>query len=92
MAKMIRKQVYIRATHDRLLKQRARALGVTEAELIRRGIDQLTHSTGSTPDPSAWDEARRWIERHRSRKVPQTGRTWRRDDLYEERVARLARR
>ena len=38
---MIRKQVYIEQRQERLLKRRARELRVTEAELIRRGIDQI---------------------------------------------------
>lgn len=91
---MIRKQVYIRAAQDRLLKRRAREIGVTEAELIRRGIDQLARvSTAaiSTPDPGAWLEARRWIERNRTMKVPQTRRAWKREDAYEERLARQPR-
>lgn len=94
MAKMIRKQVYIQPAHERILKRRARALGVTEAELIRRGIEQLARSASASavaPDPSAWIKARRWIERHRQMKVPQTGRTWTREDLYEERLARYSR-
>ena len=39
MTKMIRKQLFITAEQDRKLKQRAAAAGVSEAELIRAGID-----------------------------------------------------
>ena len=94
MAKMIRKQVYIKPAHERMLKRRARELGVTEAEVIRRGIEELARSASAptfTPDPSAWIEARRWIERRRRMKVPQTGRTWTREELYEERLGRYSR-
>lgn len=91
MAKMIRKQVYIKPAHERLLKRRAREMGVTEAELIRQGIEQLARSHSPAPDPSAWAALRRYIDRRRRMKVPQTGRSWTRDELYEERFGRLTR-
>ena len=94
MAKVIRKHVYIKPVHERILKRRARDLGVTEAEVIRRGIEQLARSASAptvTPDPSAWIEARRLIERRRRMKVPQTGRKWTREELYEERLGRYSR-
>jgi len=91
MAKMIRKQFYIKPAHERILKRRARELGVTEAELIRQSIEQVARSARPAPDPRVWRSIRRYIETHRMMKVPQTGRTWTRDELYEERIARLAR-
>jgi hypothetical protein len=39
--RMVRKQLYITRSQDRALKRRARELGVTEAEVIRRAIDAL---------------------------------------------------
>ncbi len=44
MTRMVRKQVYISPAHDAALKQRARHRAVTEAELIRRGIEQATNA------------------------------------------------
>jgi len=38
---MIRKQLYISDEHERALKARARELGVSEAELVRRMLDGL---------------------------------------------------
>ena len=38
---MIRKQLYIGEGHDRALKRRARELGASEAELVRRLLDGL---------------------------------------------------
>ena len=38
---MIRKQLYISDQHERALKARARELGVSEAELVRRLLDGL---------------------------------------------------
>ena len=39
--RMVRKQLYITRSQDRALKRRARELGVTEAEVVRRAIDAL---------------------------------------------------
>lgn len=81
---MIRKQVYIEAHQDRLLKERAKRYRVTEAELIRRAIDQalLRTATGTT-DPEAWKEFMRRVARHLKRHGPVTIRPWKRDDLYD---------
>ncbi len=59
MAAMIRKQVYIEARQDRLLKERARRYRVTEADLIRRAIDRgLERTALAVPDPEAWKPSR----------------------------------
>ncbi len=113
MARMIRKQFYIEAEQDRLLKRLAGRLGVSEAELIRRGIDSLErdaaagtsarvsdlvapYRTGAeargaaAPAPpadlAAWEEEKAFIEQRmrRFKDVPQTGRTWTRDELYDD--------
>jgi FtsZ-binding cell division protein ZapB len=39
MNKMVRKQVFITAEQNKKLKERATAIGVAEAELIRAGIE-----------------------------------------------------
>lgn len=80
MAKMIRKQVYIEPRQEQLLKALAKELGMTAAELIRRGIDQ--GMVGFRPDPAAWKEAERYILR-RMRKGPVRGKhRWTREELY----------
>jgi hypothetical protein len=38
---VIRKQLYISEEHERALKARARELGISEAELVRRMLDGL---------------------------------------------------
>lgn len=38
---MVRKQLYISEEHERALKARAREMGVSEAELVRRLLDRL---------------------------------------------------
>jgi hypothetical protein len=88
---MIRKQVYIEERQERTLKRRAKELGLTEAELIRRGIDALDREPARGPRPrrlEALAESERYIQKYRRMKVPQTGRRWTREELYEERLAR----
>lgn len=38
---MIRKQLYLDAIQDKALKQRARELGLSEAEIVRRALDAV---------------------------------------------------
>lgn len=83
---MVRKQVYIRPDQEGLLKRRAKKLGVTEAELIRRGIDQTSGASADiASDHAAWEEELAFI-RERARLLPGLAqpRTWTRAELYEE--------
>lgn len=43
---VIRKQLYISEAHDRALKLKARELGLSEAELVRRLLDRLLVEQG----------------------------------------------
>ncbi len=92
VARMIRKQIYIEQRQERLLKRRARELRLTEAELIRRSIDAAASPLPPLPrSKEAWKEILAYVRRHRSMDVPQTGRRWTREELYEERLERLSR-
>ena len=92
MPRMVHKQVYIDAEQNRRLKQIAEDFGTSEAELIRRGLDYLERvevkrETVTPPvDLSAWEEEKQFIaERMEKYKdVPHTGRTWTRDQLYDD--------
>ena len=91
MAQMIRKQVYIEPRQDASLKRLARAKGVTEAEIIRRAIDRETSSVSipiGQPDSAAWEEARAFIHTLIAQGPVSGGRTWSREELYEERLSR----
>lgn len=91
MGRMVRKQIYIEPEQEELLKRRARELGVTQAELMRRGIDQTSRvPVASFPDRRAWEEARAFIMRRGGVVAPQTGREWTREELYDERLKRLS--
>lgn len=83
MARMIRKQVYVEPEQEELLRRRSRELGVSEAALIRRGIDEIAHRGSSTMlDKRAWEEALTFMKERARMKVPQTGRSWTREELY----------
>ena len=91
MGRMVRKQVYIAPHQEKLLKRRAKELGVTESELIRRGIDQIGHVTSGLPrDYAAWDKAKAFIEERVGIDAPQTGRIWTRDELYDDHLGHFS--
>src|SRR5215207_4313412 len=93
VSRMVRKQIYIEPAQDALLKRRAREERVTEAELIRRGIDRLAsvpRVPAALTDVQAWTELKAFIKRRRRRAVPRTGRAWTREDVYHERLSRLS--
>lgn len=94
MCAMIRKQVYIDRRQESILKRLARRLGVTEAELIRRAIDAQLGSATTTAlplDPVAWDEARAFMLARAALGAVPGPRTWKRDEIYEERTGRYGR-
>ena len=85
MTRMVRKQVYIRADQAADLKRASKALGVTESELIRRGLDRVLADALEGPrDPEAWAGAVAFMKQRGAMRLPQTGRTWTRDELYED--------
>ncbi len=87
---MVRKQLYISEEHERALKARARELGVSEAELVRRMLDGLLlEGGGRLAGPGAaealegfLEDADRLAESHG---FPE-GYRFDREDLYEDRV------
>jgi hypothetical protein len=88
MAMMVRKQVYIRLAQEQFLKQRARKLGVTEADLIRQGVDLLARKPeGATFDAQAWTQELAFITQ-RADATPNSRDGWRfrRDEIYQERL------
>ena len=82
--RMVRKQVYISEDQDARLKRASKELGVTESELIRRGVDATCSAVKGPRDPEAWAELMAFVKKRAEMKVPQTGRSWTRDELYED--------
>ena len=89
MPRMIRKQVYVESRQETALKQRARASGISEAEIIRRAIDcQMASSRIGARDPKAWERERAFIAKRMAKGLAPGARSWKRADVYEERLMR----
>ena len=81
--KKVRKQIYLEARQEQLLKQLVKETGATEAELIRQAIDRHTGSFLPQRDMHAWEEERVFIERLMQQGPTPGRRTWKREDLHE---------
>lgn len=89
MAQKVRKQLYIEARQEEVLKRRAKELDVSEAELIRQGLDiVLARGEGPVPDPQAWEEELAFIRERAKITALGAERTWTREELYDERLSR----
>ncbi len=81
---MIRKQLYIDPQQDAALKRKARDLGLSEAELVRRALDAalLEPQHSVTPRPSVLqallEDALAFSRTHQ----PTDGYTYNREDAY----------
>ena len=85
MGRMVRKQIYLEAVQDAVLKRRAQELGMSEAALIRRCVDSLGQQTLPL-DQQAWRDELAFLQR-RLQTVPSRAgrRQWTREELYAER-------
>jgi hypothetical protein len=91
VAAMVRKQVYIDPGQERFLKRRAAELGVTEADLIRRGIGLLAHApVAQAFDSDAWADEEAVLQQRAHLTPSQLG-GWRfrRDEVYREHLGRV---
>lgn len=95
MARMVRKQVYLRRRQTAMLKRQAKETGSTESELIRQAIDRQVIGSGRllSPDPRAWERAHDlMLELNSQGPLVGRRRQWTRDELYEERMNRYGSR
>ncbi|NCS05061.1 MAG: ribbon-helix-helix protein, CopG family [Microcystis aeruginosa G13-09] len=84
MVSKIRKQIYIEAEQNNLLKEKARQTGLSEAEIIRQAINRHIISVKSiTPNLSAWEREKAFIASLENRPSQPGKRDWQREDLYE---------
>jgi hypothetical protein len=89
---MIRKQLYLDEHHDRALKERARELGLSEAEVVRRALDAaLEMERGASPRASSALDDFLASAAEIARRGGSAGRAWTRDDLHDERLKRWQR-
>jgi hypothetical protein len=84
MPSMLRKQIYIAPRQERLLKNKASELHISESELIRDGIDKaLKTGTIAAHDTKAWDEEKKFIASLTKKRAIKGGRKWTREELYD---------
>ncbi len=84
MVAKIRKQIYVDAQQNEILKQTSKKLGVSEAEIIRQAIlAQASHMSISQANRKAWDNERQFIQSLIDQGKARGKRTWKREDLYE---------
>ena len=91
MVRMIRKQIYIKPEQEEALDRRSKELGISEAELIRQYIDDGTIRPSAAERATALKDLLADMKERAKMRVPQTGRDWTRDELYEERFERYSR-
>ncbi len=83
MSRMVRKQLYIGADLDRALAQRARSLGVSQAELTRIALERLLAADASGEQSAAVSALEAvWADAD-ARGLRSGGRTWTREELHE---------
>lgn len=85
MSDLIRKQLYITRSQEKMLKIKAKEMGLTEAEIVREAIDKAAYRV-EYPRNSVekWQEELSFInELIANRQVDQKKRTWKRKDLYD---------
>jgi hypothetical protein len=84
---MRRKQIYIHEDQDFLVKEACAQYGISEAEIIRKGIDMyFSNKNIRLPkNQKAWQKELAFIKKLKKKykDMPETGRTWRREDLYD---------
>ncbi len=91
MSRMIRKQIYIDPDQDALIKQRARELGISKAELIRRCLaDMGRQAVAISVDERAWEDELAFMQKRAQTVSSRQGhRKWTREALYAERTDRV---
>ena len=93
MTTMVRKQVYIEPRQDELLKKWAKKTGKSEAEIVRQALDRwLASEERRREAQAAWEEVVDFAEEWAARGPVPGGRTWTREELYEERLNRHGQR
>lgn len=91
---MVRKQIYIQARHEAILKRLSKARGVSEAEIIRQAIEREASGNPAqfaAIDNSAWQEIIAFIEERQRSATSHQPYRWNREEIYSERENRWLR-
>jgi hypothetical protein len=84
MGGQMRKQIYIQARQERLLKRLAKRTASSEAEIIRRALDEHFRALEAAEvRQDAWRRVDALIADLMAQGPTAGGRTWRREDLYD---------
>ena len=84
MERMVRKQLYIRARQETLLKRLAAQTGASQAEIVREAIDRQAEAMRAAKrEPSRWRRQAKYIRNLRLQGPVPGGRNWKRDDLHD---------
>lgn len=84
MSGVVRRTVELSVEQNDFLQRRSREIGVTEDELVRRAIDAMNDDPDArSARRNAWTRLKSAMEQRTRIDVPQSGRTWAREDLYE---------
>ena len=91
VAKKVRKQVYVEERQERRLRRIAESRGISQAEIIRNALERET--AGASPslgvDPLAWEQVLTFMRAlHRAGRKKKVSRSWKREDLYKDRMDR----
>jgi len=91
--RMVRKQLYIPQALEDTLKRLAKDEQRSEGEIVREimvtGLE--ARAAAGVARDEAWQRELEFIKARRATNLPQSQRTWKREDIYEERLSRLPR-
>lgn len=80
----VRKQIYVEADQEAMLKRLSQQTGLSEAEIIRQAVDlHMRQLRFSRRDWQAWEQERAFIEHLMQQGAVAGQRTWQREDLHE---------
>jgi hypothetical protein len=88
MARMVRKQICIDASLDARVEELAAKRGVSQSEIVRDALEALFSLSARAEERTGWEDFLAFAETRHAGGAPAgapSGRTWRRDDLYEDR-------
>lgn len=85
---MVRKQIYIQRRQEAMLKRLSKALGISEAEIIRQAIEHELGGSMSQPASRTTEALDQFIQaalKTQADDVTREPYRWNRQELYEER-------
>lgn len=92
--RMVRKQLYITAVQERIIKATARERGLTEAEIVREALQAYLFRRRSDPGPQADHRVKEFFaaaDRLAAQIEWEPEYRFERDDVYRERLTRIDR-